>query len=105
MLENGPESNAKLAAAVDLYNQILEENASKFEKSHRGSRLWLVRTAEAYETALGDPQAYGAPDTTCTNEDGLSCLWWNDYHPGIQIHRLLGQDVAKTVGRPIFSIE
>ncbi|KAF6832641.1 hypothetical protein CPLU01_06037, partial [Colletotrichum plurivorum] len=102
MLEKGSESNAKLAAAVDLYNQILEENAFKFEKSHRGSRVWLVRTTEAYETALNNPQAYGAPDATCTNEDGLSCLWWNNYHPGIQIHRLLGRDVAKTVGRPWF---
>ncbi|KAF6789713.1 cellulose-binding gdsl lipase acylhydrolase [Colletotrichum sojae] len=102
MLEKGPESNAKLAAAVELYNKILEDNAHKFEKSYRGSRLWLVRTSEAYEAALDYPQAYGAPDATCTNEDGLSCLWWNTYHPGIQIHRLLGQDVAKTMGRPWF---
>ncbi|KAF9878344.1 hypothetical protein CkaCkLH20_04382 [Colletotrichum karsti] len=102
MLEKGPESNAKVAAAVKLYNTIMETNFDDFKKSHPDIRAWLVRPSKSYEAALADPEAYGAPDTTCTNEDGLSCLWWNNYHPGIQIHRLLSTDVASTVGAPWF---
>lgn len=105
MIEKGPESNAKVAAAVKLYNEVLDKNFQKFKTAHLDARAWLVRPSKAYETAIANPQKYGAPDATCTNEDGVSCLWWNNYHPGIQIHRLLGADVATTVGKPWFNFQ
>lgn len=103
MIEKGPESNAKVAAAVKLYNEILEKNFQKFKMAHPDVQAWLVRPSKSYETAIANPQEYGAPDAICTNEDGVSCLWWNNYHPGIQIHHLLGADVATTVGTPWFN--
>ncbi|KAE9570537.1 hypothetical protein CGMCC3_g13296 [Colletotrichum fructicola] len=103
MIEKGSESNAKVAAAVKLYNEILEKNFQKFKIAHPDAQAWLVRPSKSYETAIANPQEYGAPDAICTNEDGVSCLWWNNYHPGIQIHHLLGADVATTVGTPWFN--
>ncbi|TDZ36739.1 Acetylesterase [Colletotrichum spinosum] len=101
-ISQGTATTAKVAAAVKLYNNILKTNFDKFKASHPAAKAWLVDTAVAYETALNNPTGYGAPDATCTNEDGYSCLWWNNYHPGIQIHRILGKNVGKAVGAPWF---
>jgi phospholipase/lecithinase/hemolysin len=62
----------------------------------------LVDASAAYYEALDDPARFGAPDDMCENLDGKSCLWWNNYHPGMAIHRLLGAEVARVVGAPWF---
>lgn len=92
----------KIAAAVELYNGIMARNLKSFKRKHHKAKAWLVSPSKAYYEALDDPQKYGAPDDTCENEDGLSCLWWNNYHPGIAIHRLLAEEVAAVVGAPWF---
>ncbi|SPO06733.1 related to cellulose-binding GDSL lipase/acylhydrolase [Cephalotrichum gorgonifer] len=92
----------KLAAAVELYNDVMARNLQVFKKTHRDPKGWLVHTANAYHEAMDHPEKYGAPDDICENLDSVSCLWWNNYHPGVAIHRLLGAGVAKVVGRPWF---
>lgn len=42
---------------------------------------------------LDDPTAYGFPDATCINDDGTSCIWWNNYHPGMKYHLLQAEDM------------
>lgn len=94
----------KLRAAVDLYNGIMTKNFLAFRKSHCGARAWLVDAGAAYYEALNNPGRFGAPDDICVNKDGVSCLWWDSYHPGLAIHRLLGAEVAKAVGAPWFEV-
>jgi hypothetical protein len=94
----------RLKAAVDLYDDIMAKNLRAFRKYHCGARTWLVDAGAAYYEALEDPTRFGAPDDMCENLDGKSCLWWNNYHPGLAIHRLLGAEVARVVGAPWFKV-
>jgi hypothetical protein len=34
---------------------------------------------------------------TCFNNDGHTCLWWNNYHPGVKIQNAVAHAVAETV--------
>jgi hypothetical protein len=36
-----------------------------------------------------DPEA-----ASCWNEDGVTCLWFNDYHPGLAIQDAVARAVA-----------
>jgi phospholipase/lecithinase/hemolysin len=44
---------------------------------------------------LNNPQTYGFPNATCINDDGTSCLWWNNYHPGQKYHKLQAADMKQ----------
>lgn len=101
MRSNGSDLT-KLASVVKLYNSIMAKNLVNFKREHCGVKAWLVDPGVAYHEALNHPEKYGAPDDMCENTDGVSCLWWNNYHPGVAIHRLLGAEVARVVGAPWF---
>ena len=49
---------------------------------------------------LDNPTEYGFQDATCINEDGVSCVWWNDYHPSSKYHQLQAEDM-KAVLAPL----
>jgi hypothetical protein len=44
---------------------------------------------------LDYPERHGFPNATCINDDGVSCIWWNDYHPGLKYHRLQAADMTQ----------
>jgi phospholipase/lecithinase/hemolysin len=122
MLENA----APLSAAIASYNTLLASGLENF-KAGRNVTVKLVDTHVPFNEALDNPTEYGAPDATCYNADGVSCvsgqplrlpslsplsgkmnseltrwtspqLWFNDYHPGVEIQRLVGAQVAQTWG-------
>ncbi|CAH0053728.1 unnamed protein product [Clonostachys solani] len=103
MLENGEESNKMLAATIEQYNDLISSSMESFKSKNSGVTSWIVDTAPAFNEAIDNPTRYGAPDATCYNEDGTSCLWFNNYHPGIAIHKLVAAEVAEAVGLPWFS--
>jgi len=47
---------------------------------------------------VDNPTAFGANSTgaTCFDSDGSTCLWWNNYHPGLAIQKLVGAAVAES---------
>lgn len=49
---------------------------------------------------LDNPTEYGFPDATSINEDGVSSVWWNDYHPSAKYHQLQAEDM-KAVLAPL----
>nr|XP_036588154.1 fungal cellulose binding domain-containing protein [Colletotrichum truncatum]KAF6799295.1 fungal cellulose binding domain-containing protein [Colletotrichum truncatum] len=103
MLANGADSNAQLAAAIKQYNDLIASNLAAFKAKNAGVTSWIVDTTAPFDKAINNPTAYGAPDATCFNANGLSCLWFNDYHPGVQIQKLVAQAVAQAVGAPWFT--
>ncbi|OHE90565.1 fungal cellulose binding domain-containing protein [Colletotrichum orchidophilum] len=103
MLANGAASNALLVAAIEQYNGLIASHLAAFKAKNAGITSWLVDTTPAFDKAINNPTAYGAPDATCYNADGVSCLWFNDYHPGVQIQKLVAQAVAAAVGAPWFT--
>ncbi|KAM0335000.1 hypothetical protein ACHAQA_000034 [Verticillium albo-atrum] len=103
-LAQGQTATGPVATAINLYNDLLEEHLAAFKAANSDATTWLVDTSVPFDKALNNPTAYGSPDALCYNEDGTSCLWFNDYHPGVAIQKLVAEEVAKVVGAPFFEI-
>lgn len=84
--------------AVARYNGLLGHGVEAFKGNYSGVMTWVYDTTVAFDTAIKDPKRFGAKDATCYNADGITCLWFNDYHPGQAIHKLIAQGVAALVG-------
>ncbi|KAK4033644.1 hypothetical protein C8A01DRAFT_49796 [Parachaetomium inaequale] len=93
-LAGGADSQKAEAAAIAKYNAALAAGLAAFKTKNSGITSQIVDTTAPFNTALDNPTAYGSPDATCYNEDGKSCLWFNDYHPGIEINNLVAKAVA-----------
>ncbi|PVH88164.1 carbohydrate esterase family 16 protein [Cadophora sp. DSE1049] len=85
--------------AVVRYNELLKGAVEKWKAAKTDQvKTWVVDTAPAFNAAVRDPKTYGAKDASCYNADGVSCLWFNDYHPGQAIQKLVGAAVQVAVG-------
>jgi phospholipase/lecithinase/hemolysin len=80
---------------VMTYNSLLVEGFTNFKAANPDSVAWLLDTTPIFDQAISNPTAYGAPDATCYSSNGISCLWWNDLHPGQAIHKLVAAAVAR----------
>ncbi|KAM0218116.1 hypothetical protein ACHAPQ_004431 [Fusarium lateritium] len=96
MISQGAESNAMLVKSITNYNSQIATRLKAFKKNS-GVKAIVVDTSVAFKKAIKSPQNYGAPDAVCYNADGKSCLWFNDYHPGIAINKLVAEDVASAL--------
>jgi phospholipase/lecithinase/hemolysin len=85
-------------AAVATYNSLLKAGVSSFKSKNSGINTWVYDTTTPFNQAISNPTKYGAKDASCYNSDGTSCLWWNNYHPGQAIHKLVSAGVASLVG-------
>ncbi|KAL2130376.1 hypothetical protein VTI74DRAFT_6538 [Chaetomium olivicolor] len=94
MLQGTAESQQGLAAGIAKYNAAIATRLVSFKSKNSGVTAKIVDTQTPFNTALDKPTAYGAPNATCYNSDGTSCLWFNDYHPGIKINELVAKAVA-----------
>ncbi len=94
VLKQPAESRAQEAAVIKRYNDLITARLSNFTAANSGITAKIVDTAVPFNTALENPKEYGAPDAACYNSDGKSCLWFNDYHPGIAINKLVAAAVA-----------
>lgn len=74
MLSQGEAAIELLAAAIDDFNGLIESNLADFTAANTGITAQIVDTAVAFNKAIDDPTAYGAPDATCYNADGVSCV-------------------------------
>jgi len=97
VLAYGNTTVTQVAAGVKRYNQLLMTSLETFMANNTGVKTWLYDTSVSFEKAIADPTKYGAPNATCYNSDGVSCLWYNDYHPGQAIHKLVAEGVANLV--------
>ncbi|KAI1151032.1 carbohydrate esterase family 16 protein [Nemania diffusa] len=88
---------ASLQSDIKTYNAQLATRLAAFKAAHSGVTAQLFDTAPTFTAVLDNPTAYGAPDATCVNGDGTSCLWADTYHPGLVIHELLAEALVKAV--------
>jgi phospholipase/lecithinase/hemolysin len=98
VLAESSATQVKEGASVDAYNALLMCGVEAFKGNNSGVTTWVFDTAGPFNTAINSPKTYGAPDATCYNGDGTSCLWFNNYHPGQAIHKLVAAGVAALVG-------
>lgn len=83
MLNQQKDARDLEANVIKQYNSLLSARLSDFVASHSGVRGVVVDTQAPFDTALNNPTKYGSKDATCYNSDGKTCLWFNDYHPGL----------------------
>jgi phospholipase/lecithinase/hemolysin len=98
VVAEGSTTVSEEGAGVAYYNQLLVAAIATFKAANEGVTTYVYDTTVPFMQAIDDPTAYGAPNATCYNADGVSCLWWNDYHPGQAIHRLVAEGVAALTG-------
>lgn len=60
---------------ISQYNSLVKSKAAAFKSANSGTTIWVVDTQKPFNTALNNPTAYGAPNNSCYNSDGVSCLW------------------------------
>lgn len=52
----------------------------------------VFNTTSYFWQVLDDPTSYGLEsDITAANADGTSAVWYDDYHPGQAIHKLVAK--------------
>ena len=94
MLAESVDAQASESAAIAQYNSLLASRLATFESVNKGVTAKVVDTSVPFNTAINNPTTYGSPNATCFSSDGKSCLWFNDYHPGIAINKLVAGTVA-----------
>lgn len=74
MIKQGPDSNAMLVKSINLYNSKIASKLQAFEQANSGVKAVIVDTSVSFNKAIKNPTAYGAPDATCFNNNGKSCV-------------------------------
>lgn len=96
-MAEGSSTQTQEGAAVTYYNNLLTAAIANFKSANSGVTTHVYDTSTPFLKAINNPTAYGSPDATCYNSNGVSCLWYNNYHPGQAIHKLVAQGVAALV--------
>lgn len=91
------------ATVITQYNDLLVSNLASFVESNSGSTGVVVDTQAPFNTVINDPTAYGAANATCYDDDGTTCVWWNNYHPAMAIHKLVAEAVAAAFSGTFFT--
>ncbi|GLA37213.1 hypothetical protein AnigIFM63309_004094 [Aspergillus niger] len=92
-LEQGEEVVKQHAEYLSVYNENLEGMVDDFTKKKGDVTTVLYDSWSFMTKILDDPTAYGFPNATCIDDDGTSCIWWNNYHPGMKYHLLQAEDM------------
>ncbi|KAK7191196.1 hypothetical protein DPSP01_014067 [Paraphaeosphaeria sporulosa] len=81
----------KLVNSISSWNSALKTRTTTFTSANTGVTAQVVETEKSFITALESPSKYGAKDAKCSNADGTTCLWYDGYHAGKAIHKLVAQ--------------
>lgn len=102
MIDEGTSAQDSEATAITAWNSLLASKAATFESNNTGSTTWVFDTQAPFNTAIADPTAYGAANATCYDDDGTTCLWYNNYHPGQAIHKLVAEGIISELSGTFF---
>ncbi|OCL03758.1 carbohydrate esterase family 16 protein [Glonium stellatum] len=103
MLAQSISSQEGEAAVISEFNSLLSSRVSSFASANSGVNAIVVDTQAPFNLAIQNPTTYGAPNASCYNSDGKTCLWFNDYHPGMAIHNLVAKAVATAKNGTFFT--
>ncbi|KAF3026321.1 hypothetical protein G7054_g9609 [Neopestalotiopsis clavispora] len=101
-LYSSESSLANLVSNITAYNDALETRLDTFKSANSAITAQVIATEASFEAVLSDPTAYGATDATCSNTDGTTCVWYDGYHAGQAIHRLVAQAFVEALTGTFF---
>ncbi|KAF7959751.1 hypothetical protein EAE96_001360 [Botrytis aclada] len=87
-------TQAEYASSIAAWNTLVKNTATAFQSQRSGTTVKLIDTSIPFNTAFSNPTAYGAPNAVCYNTNGVSCLWWNSFHPGQAVQKLVAAAFA-----------
>ena len=93
MLSQSTNAQQTAARVIDEFNKLLSDRAAEYFKGKTATYA-IVDTQAPFNAAIDNPTKYGSRDAKCYNSDGKTCLWYNDYHPGMAIHKLVAEGVV-----------
>lgn len=79
-------------------------NMATFKSTNSDITIGQVfNTTSYFWEVLDDPTAYGLDsDITATNTDGTSAVWYDTYHPGQVIQKLVAEGFVKALTGSFF---
>lgn len=87
----GEETVLNTRSNITAFNHVLRNSANAFTSAHAGSQISFLNTTTVFDSVLNSPVQYGAPNSSCWNSDGHTCLWSNDAHPATAIHQAVSE--------------
>lgn len=91
VVEGGSQENVK--SAVESWNSQLAARVTAFGSVHPDIKTKVYDTANVFNTLLDQ----GGEEANCFNSDGVTCLWSDNFHPGLKIHDVLSQDISAII--------
>ncbi|KAF2707597.1 carbohydrate esterase family 16 protein [Pleomassaria siparia CBS 279.74] len=91
-----------LRANITAYNNDLVTRMATFKAANPGVTGTVFNTSASFWAALDSPSKYGAADATCANADGTTCLWYDNYHPGQAIQKLVAENFVEALTGTFF---
>ncbi|KAF6803225.1 GDSL-like Lipase/Acylhydrolase [Colletotrichum sojae] len=85
----------RLRDNISAYNEALATRLATFKSANAGVKGLVFDTKPSFDTVVGDFAKYGAKDATCYGSS--NCLWADNYHAGLAIHKLLAENLVKGV--------
>lgn len=73
----------KILSTDSLNAFSVASNLANFTSINSGVTAKLINTTISFQAVIDDPTAYGAANATCFDDDGTTCVWWNNYHPAL----------------------
>ncbi|QSZ37335.1 hypothetical protein DSL72_009433 [Monilinia vaccinii-corymbosi] len=95
-------AQATYTTSIATWNKLVTNLATHFQSERAGSSVKVIETAIPFDAAISKPTAYGAPNAVCYNKNGVSCLWWNSFHPGQAVQKLVATAFAKAYSGTFF---
>lgn len=95
----GNASNAAdVQRAIAYWNNQMTSANGQYSSTRPQARARVFDPTSVFNQILDNPRNYGAPNSTCFSlPAGQPCLWRDFIHPGIVIHRRLGQALSSVV--------
>lgn len=81
-----------ITSYIKIYNGQLSRSIEEFKGNHSDVTVIEYDTYSLMSQILDRPTYYGFRDNTCVGSDG--CFWHDGYHPSVEFHRLLAEDLA-----------
>lgn len=93
-----------LTANLDTYNAALVSNLAAFKANNTDITVGeIFNTTSYFWEVFDNPTTYGLEsDITCANTDGTSCVWYDNYHPGQAIHKLVAKAFVEALTGSFF---
>lgn len=76
LISDGAVAQATEASQVGGYNSLLNSHISNFTATHENVTVYPYDTQAVFNSVIENATAFGFPDSTCFDSDGVSCVWW-----------------------------